>query len=69
MKNAVLLLLNLMFFNFGFLQISVGKFILVEVDQKENAMAKSGTGNIYWNINNHLKKYAHVNLCLIHLYP
>ena len=66
MKNAVLLLLNLMFFNFGFLQNSFGKFILVEVDQKENAMAKSGAGNIYWNIDIHFEKFVPFNSLLIY---
>ena len=47
MKNAVFLPLSLIFFNFGFLPNSSGKFILVEVDQKQDAIAKSGPGNIY----------------------
>ena len=66
MKNAVFLLMNLMFFNFGFLQNSFGKFILVEVDQKENAMARSGAGNIYWNRDIYFEKYVPVNLLLIY---
>lgn len=62
MKNDVFLLLCLIFFNFGFLPNSSGKFILVEVDQKQDAIAKSGPGNIYLNIDNHLKKYIHFQL-------
>ena len=66
MKNAVLLFLNLMFFNFVFLHNSFGKFILVEVDQKEIAMGKSRAGNIYLNTNIHFEKYVPVNLLLNH---
>ena len=66
MKTAVFLLLCLIFFNCGFLPNSSGKFILVEMDQKKDSIAKSGTGNIYLNINNHLKKYIHVNLWFFH---
>ena len=51
MKNAKFLLLILMFFNLGYFKKSFGKFMLVELDQKKDAIAKSGAGNIYWTLN------------------
>ena len=44
MNKASLLLFNFMLLNFDLLHYSSGRFILVEVDKKENAMSKSETG-------------------------
>ena len=62
MKASLFLLFNLIFYNVGFLQNAYGKFILVEVAKKENAIAKSGSGKVFWNTNFHLEKYLPVNL-------
>ena len=66
MENAAFLLLNLMYFHSGFLPSSFGKFILVEVDQKEIVIAKSGAGNISRNIDILFEKYLPVDLLLIY---
>ena len=62
MKNAVFLFLIPMFFNFSFFKKAFGKFMLVELDKKKDAIANSGAGNIYRNLNIHLEKYMQVNL-------
>ena len=56
MKNVEFFLLILMLFSLGFLKKSFGKFMLVELDQKEEAIVDSGYGNIYWNLDIYFEK-------------
>ena len=46
MGNASFMLISLVLFNFVCLQNSFGRFILVEVDQKEATIDKSESGTI-----------------------
>ena len=43
MSDSLVLLLNLVLINFGFLQYLSGRFILVEVEQKKTTINQSGT--------------------------
>ena len=47
MKTDSFLLFNLVLFSFYVLQFSYGRFILVEMNQKEKNVAKSVAGNLY----------------------
>ena len=68
MKNALFLLPILMFVNLGLFKKSFGKFMLVELDQQEEAIANSGAGNLHRSLNIHFEKYMHVNLWVIYSY-
>ena len=46
MSYSSFLLLTIVLFNFGFLPNSFGRYILVEVGQKEAAINESGSGTI-----------------------